>query len=93
MIGLLRKLSNVLPRQALVTIYKVFVRPDLDYGDVLYYQTFNNSFHAKMKSIQYNACLAITGAIRGTSREKSLPKIRPRVPSFSSLVQKTLFPS
>ena len=24
----------------------------------------------KWKSIQYNACLAITGAIRGTSREK-----------------------
>ena len=63
MIGHLRKLSNVLPRQALVTIYKVFIRPHLDYGDVLYYQTFNNSFHAKMESIQYNACLAITGAI------------------------------
>ena len=35
-IGLLRKLSNLLPRQALVTIYKAFVRPRLDYGDVLY---------------------------------------------------------
>ena len=35
-IGLLRKLSNLLPRQALVTIYKAFVRPHLDYGDVLY---------------------------------------------------------
>ena len=42
----------------------------LDYGDVLYDQAFNKSFHAKMGSIQYNACLAITGAIRGTSREK-----------------------
>ena len=27
-------------------------------------------FHAKMKSIQYNACVAITGAIQGTSKEK-----------------------
>ena len=70
MIGLLRKLSNLLPRQALVTIYKTFIRPHLDYGDVLYDQAFNNSFHAKMESIQYNACLTITGAIRGTSREK-----------------------
>ena len=58
------------PRQALVTIYKAFIRPHLGYGDVLYDQAFNNSFHAKMESIQYNACLAITGAIRGTSREK-----------------------
>ena len=69
-VGLLRKLSNLLPRQALVTIYKAFVRPHLDYGDVLYDQAFNNSFHAKMESIQYNACLASTGAIQGTSREK-----------------------
>ena len=69
-IGHLKKLSNLLPRQALVTIYKAFIRPHLDYGDVLYDQAFNNSFHAKMESIQYNACLAITGAIRGTSREK-----------------------
>ena len=30
----------------------------------------NNTFHAKMESIQYNTCLAITGGIRGTSREK-----------------------
>ena len=28
------------------------------------------SFHQKLDSIQYNAALAITGAIRGTSREK-----------------------
>ena len=69
-IGLLKKLSNLLPRQALVTIYKTFIRPHLDYGDVRYDQAFNNSLRAKMESIQYNACLAITGAIRGTSREK-----------------------
>ena len=69
-IGLLRKLSNLLPRQALVTIYKAFVRHHLGYGDVLYDQAFNNSFHAKMESIQYNVCLAITGTIRGTSKEK-----------------------
>ena len=28
------------------------------------------SFQQKLESIQYNACLAITGAIRGTSQEK-----------------------
>ena len=69
-IGLLRKLSNSLLRQALITIYKAFVRPPGEYGDVLYDQAFNNSFHAKMESIQYNAYLEITGAIRGTSKEK-----------------------
>ena len=29
-----------------------------------------NSFHQKIESLQYNAALAITGAISGTSREK-----------------------
>ena len=69
-IGLLRKLNNILPRAALVTIFKAFVQPYLDYGDVLYDQAFNSAFHDKLESIRYNACLAITGAIMGKSREK-----------------------
>ena len=68
--GLLRKLQNLLPRTALITIYKTSVRPHLDYGDILYDQAFNLSFQQKLESIQYRACLAITGAIRGTSGEK-----------------------
>ena len=68
-LGLLRKLHNLLPRSALITIYKAFVRPYLDYGDILYDQAYNMSFHHKLESIQYNACLAITGAIRGTTKE------------------------
>ena len=68
-IGLLRKLQNILPRE-LLTIYKLFVRPHLDYGDVIYDQNYNNFFHQKLESIQYNAALAITDAIRGSSKEK-----------------------
>ena len=67
--GLLRKLQNLLPRYTLITIYKAFVRPYLDYGDILYDQAYNMSFHHKLESIQCNVCLAITGAIRGTCRE------------------------
>ena len=70
-IGLLRKLSNLLRRKALVTTYEAFIRSHLDYGNVLYDQAFNNSFHGKMESIQYNACLVITGAIRRTARQTS----------------------
>ena len=36
----------------------------------MYDQTFNTSFHEKLESIQYIACLALTGTIRGTSKEK-----------------------
>ena len=55
---LLRKFQSLLPRAALVTIYKAFFRPHLDYGDVLYDQAFIASFHEKLDSIQYNVCLA-----------------------------------
>ena len=37
---------------------------------MFYDQAYNMSFYHKLESIQYDACLAITGAIRGTSKEK-----------------------
>ena len=67
--GLLRKLQNLLPRAALITIYKAFSRPHLDYGDILYDQVYNISFHQKLESIRCCACLTITVAIRGTSKK------------------------
>ena len=70
-IGLLRKLQTLLPRVPLIIIiYKSLIRPHLDYGDMIYDQTFNISFQRKMETIQYNAALAITGAMRGSSWEK-----------------------
>ena len=69
-IGVTKKLNNVLPRKARLTIYESFLRPHLDYGDILYHQPYNESINSKLESIQYNAALAITGAIKGTSRSK-----------------------
>ena len=69
-IGLICKLRNFLPRLSFLQIYKFFVRPCSDYGDIIYDKAFIGSFQMKLGSIQYNAALAITGAIRGTSREK-----------------------
>ena len=69
-IGLLRKLQNLFPRKSLITVYKSFIRPHMDYGDIIYGQAYHVSFHRKLESIQYDAALAITGAIRGTSKEK-----------------------
>ena len=82
-INLLRKLQNNLPRGPLVTIYKSFLRPHLDYGDILHDQNFNDSFHERLESIPYNAALAITGTIRGSSREKLYQKL-----NFESLQQR-----
>ena len=69
-VGIIRKLSLFLPRFSLLTIYKSFVRPHLDYGDVIYDQLNNQCISDRIESVQYNAALAITGAIRGTSRIK-----------------------
>ena len=69
-IGLLCKLQNILPRPALLIIYKRFIRPHLDYGDIIYDQAYKLSFHQKLKSIQYKATLALTRAIGGSSKEK-----------------------
>ena len=69
-IGLIRKLRNSLPIPSLMTLYKSFIRPHLDYGDIIYDQPFSNSFQNKNESIQYNACLAITGALRRMSKER-----------------------
>ena len=70
MIGLIRRLSINLPRNVLLAIYKSFVRPHLDYGDILYDKPNNENFQNKLENVQYRACLEITGAIQGTSRIK-----------------------
>ena len=82
-IGLLRKLQDTLPRTSLITIFKSFIRPHLDYGDIIYDRAYNTSFHQNIESIQYNAALAITGAVRGTSREKLYQEL-----GFESLQQR-----
>ena len=69
-IELLHKLHNTLPRTSLITLFKSFIRPHLDYGDISFDRVSNTSFHQNIESIQYNTALAITGAVRGTSREK-----------------------
>ena len=70
MIGLIRGLSV-----NLLIIYKSFIRPNLDYGDILYDKANNENFQNKIEKLQYRACLAITGAIQGTSREKKYDKL------------------
>ena len=69
-VGILRKLFYLIPRTALLTIYKSFVRPHLDYGDFIYDKPNNDSFVQNIESMQYNAALAIKGAIKGASRYK-----------------------
>ena len=84
-IGLLRKLQMILRRRSLVTIYKSFIRPHLDHGDVIFDEAFHESSHDNLKSIQYNTSLVI-GAIRGTSKENLYQEL-----GFKSLQQRRWF--
>ena len=79
-IGMLRFLSNYLPRQTLNELYKLYVRLHLDYGDVIYHipkkvcdfshEVTLHRLMERLESVQYSAGLAITGAWKGTSRDK-----------------------
>ena len=51
-------------------IYKSFVRPHLDHGDILYDKQNNENFQNKLEKVQCRTCPAIAGAIQGTSRTK-----------------------
>ena len=63
-IGVIKTLGKMLPRHALLTIYKSFVQPHLDYGDILYDQPNNKSLCKKIEIIHYNTALVNTGAIK-----------------------------
>ena len=79
-IGLLKYLSEYLPRHTLNELCKLYVRPHLDYGDVIYHipaklcefsqNIILPNLMEKLESVQYSAALAVTGTWRGTSREK-----------------------
>ena len=57
-------MQNTSLRLALITIYKDFIRPHLDYD-----QAYNTYFHPKLEITQYNACL-LAAMIYGTWKEK-----------------------
>ena len=74
-IGLIRRLSISLPRNALLTTYKSFVRPHLDSGDILYDKRNNKKFLNKLETFQYTAFLAITVTIQEALRTKIYEKL------------------
>ena len=77
-------LSKYLPRHTLSESYKLYIRPHLDYGDVIYHVPgkvfeFSQSIILlnvveKLESVQYSAALAVTGSWWGTSRKKLVPE-------------------
>ena len=64
-----------LSRNTLSELYKLYVRPHLDYGDVIYHvpqrdDCSGNYLMEKLESVQYSTALVVTGTWRGTSQER-----------------------
>ena len=58
-------MSRYVARNVLNQMYKLYVRPHLDYGDILYHQygpNFSLSLTTVLESVQYSAVLVVTGA-------------------------------
>ena len=54
-------------------IYKLYARPHIDYGEIIYHRydpKFKLEFTKRLESTQYPAALAVSGAWRGTNTDK-----------------------
>ena len=75
------QLKKIVPSYALEVVYKLYIRPHFDYGDVVYHTAninkispfnfqSNNAIAKNIESVQYGAARIITGAWKGTSIKK-----------------------
>ena len=76
----IKYLSSYVPVKTLDQIYKMYVRPHLDFCDVIYHtpkicNMFGSSFRLSnwmdlIERVQHQAALAVTGTWKGTSTNK-----------------------
>ena len=66
-------MSRYVTHEVLDQMYKLYVRPHLDYGDIIYHKynpELNLDITKKLEVTQYSAALAVSGALRGTNKYK-----------------------
>ena len=72
-IEIIHFLSKYVSWDVLDQIYKLYVRPHLDYGDIIYYKydpEFKLDFTKKLESTQYSVALAVTRAWHETNTDR-----------------------
>ena len=79
-VGVIKYLSSYVPVKTLDQIYKMYVRPHLDFCDVIYHipeieSLFSSSIKLsywmdQIERVQYQAALAVSGAWQGTNMDK-----------------------
>ena len=68
-VNLLKYLSKFVDRKVLDMCYKLYVRPHLDYGDVIYHNQ-RVGLMKLVEQVQYKAGLIVSGCWQGTNRYK-----------------------
>ena len=68
-VSILKYLSTYVNRNVIDLSYKLYVRPHLDYGDVIYHNQ-RDDLMKLMEQVQYKTALIVSGCWQGTSREK-----------------------
>ena len=72
-IGVLRFMSKYFHRDVLDQSYKLYVRPHLDYCNIIYHKhnpDLKLDFTKKLESVQYSAASAMSGAWKGTNTDR-----------------------
>ena len=72
-IGMIRHMAKYVSRHVCDKIYKLYVRPHLDYGDIIYHKHdpgFTHDMTKRLERIQYSVALAVSGAWRGTNIDR-----------------------
>ena len=73
-VGFLRRIQYKVPQSCLETLYKSFVRPIIEYGDVVYDGSTDTHLDI-LEDVQRNAALICTGAYQHTSHKKLLSEL------------------
>ena len=68
-IAILKFISSYVSRKVLDMTYKLYIRPHLDYGDIIYHNQRTDLMNL-LEQVQYKAALIVSGCWQGTSREK-----------------------
>ena len=66
-LALMKYLSSFVSRHILNMTYKLYVRPHLDYGDIIFHDQLSDMMKS-IESVQYKAALIVTGSWPGTNR-------------------------
>ena len=73
-IALLKFLSKFVSKDILNMSYKLYVRPHLDYGDIIFHNQRSDLMNL-IERVQYKAGLIVSGCWQGTNREKLLSEL------------------